>query len=139
MKSEKTIQKRKFRTPQTHEPYKEKNDGIGQTAQGESYTIQELLNKHVNGIMPPVGLSPQYDHDNPTFDDDVTLRKPDLDLSDIDNIKDKIKTVQSETNARKKALKAKGESEAKAKRPTSDNPESERAPESQNDARGNQD
>lgn len=73
----------------------EENNEPSETVQGDSYTVKELIEKHVNGIMPAVGLQPEYDHEEPSHDDDVTLRSPDLDLSDIDQITEKIKTVQT--------------------------------------------
>jgi len=91
----KTIYKNKWK----FEPTGEKNNKPSQTVQGEAYTIQELLKKHANGIMPPVGLDPLYDHDEPTFEDDLTLRKPDLDLTDIEDIKNKVSKA-NETRAK---------------------------------------
>lgn len=85
----------------------EKNDGKSQTVQDESYTIRELLEKHTQGLMPNVGLNPQYDHDEPTHDDDVTLRSPDFDLSDIDKMKEKVSTAKNKLQkAQKEKQKA---------------------------------
>lgn len=62
------------------------------TVQDESYTIRELLDRHTQGLMPPVGLSPEYDYDGEaTHEDDVTFRKTDLDLTDIDEMAKKVK------------------------------------------------
>ena len=116
-----TEPKSRFKSKWNFTPQGETNNGISETVEGEAYTIQELLQKHVNGIMPPVGLNPLYDHDEPTHEDDVTLRKPDLDLTDIDDMKIKVKKAQA-TLKKKEAPKntdrmSEGESEAtKAKR-----------------------
>lgn len=77
----------------------EKNELPSLTVQGDAYTVKQLLEKHVQGIMPPVGLDPLYDHEEPSFEDDTTLRNPDLDLTDIDKIKDKIEDVQRRTKS----------------------------------------
>ncbi len=73
----------------------EKNSGKSKTVQDESYTVRELLEKHANGLMPQVGMNPQYDYEEATHDDDVTFRKPDLDLTDIDEISLKVKKTHS--------------------------------------------
>lgn len=96
----------------------EKNSGKSITVQNEAYTIKELLEKHTQGLMPSVGLNPQYDHEEATHDDDITHRKPNLDLTDIDELKTKVnatkeKISKSENLKKQKALKAKKEKEEK--------------------------
>ncbi len=85
----------------------EQNNGQSQTVEGESYTIQELIKRHVNGLMPPVGLTPLYDHDEPTHDDYIGMRKPDFDLTDIDEIKNKVKDANEKISKAQKAKQSK--------------------------------
>ncbi len=92
-------------------PTSEENNGKSETVQGEAYTVQELLNRHVQGLMPPVGLTPLYDHDEPTHDDYVGMRKPDFDLTDIDEIKAKVKDANQKITKAKNLKKAKQEAE----------------------------
>ena len=89
-------------------PKGETNNSPSKTVQGESYTIKELLEKHSTGLMPPVGLEPQYDTEEPTHDDSMLLRKQNLDLTDIDDLKDTV----NKTKAKQSAIKKK-EAEAK--------------------------
>ncbi len=99
-----------FNTPfKIHNATAESNNGKSQTVQGESYTIQELIKRHVNGLMPPVGLTPLYDHDEPTHEDSTILRKPDFDLTDIDEVK---KTITETNKKLSNAQKAKAKKDA---------------------------
>lgn len=68
-----------FKTDSLH---LEKVTGESETVQGDSYTIQELMQKHTQGIMPPVGKQPYYD-ENPDIDNPDITRRPDFDLSDV--------------------------------------------------------
>ncbi|AXL14924.1 hypothetical protein [Microviridae sp.] len=86
-----------------------------QTVQGDSYTVQELIEKHVQGIAPSVGLNPEYDHEEPSFEDDVTLRKPDLDLTDIDQMSEKVKTTLEKVEKQKRRKAAENDRSSVAK------------------------
>jgi len=100
---------KKYRTQTTYKVKKSEQIKITEPSQsvaGEAYTIKELLEKHANGIMPQLTINDQYDND-PELDDDVTMRNPDLDLTDIDTMAEKVKKTQdkikkaSETKRRK--------------------------------------
>lgn len=79
----------------------EKNSGKSITVQDEAYTIKELLEKHTQGLMPNVGKTPIYDYEEATHEDDITLRKPNLDLTDIDELKVKVKKTVSKVEQQK--------------------------------------
>ncbi len=111
-KSKKNITKiPAYNTPfKIHGATSETNNGKSDTVQGEAYTIQELIKRHTNGLMPPVGLTPLYDHEEPTHEDSTILRKPDFDLTDIDEVRNTIKETNKKLSNAQKA-KAKKEAE----------------------------
>jgi len=122
----------KYRTQTTYKVKKSEQTTItepSQTVEGEAYTIQELLQKHVNGIMPNVGLNPQYDGDDTevSFDDDITFRKPDLDLTDIDTMAEKVKKTTQKIKKAKEAKRKKARSEQPNDRSSAGANEAEKA------------
>lgn len=120
-KTKKITKKELYRTKWNFISTQEKNNGEVNTVQGESYTVQELLEKYAQGQTPAVQLTPLYDHDEPTFDDDITLRNPE-DLTDVDELKRKVEDTQEqlkyeqeqkEIDAKEKALKKEADELAK--------------------------
>lgn len=109
----KTEKKVKRQYKDTFKPTGSKNSGVTDTVAGESYTIQELFDKHTTGTMPHIGLDPQYDYEEATHDDSTLLRKPDLDLTDIEQISNEVKTTNQKI---KKQKQTKHEAEQKAKK-----------------------
>ena len=61
--------------------YMEFNDEPSLTVPDQSYTIQELLDRHIAGTMPPVSQDVFYE-DDPNFDEIDPKHTPDYDLSD---------------------------------------------------------
>ena len=126
----KTEKMTKYRTQTTYKIKDSEKTTItdpSQTVQGEAYTIQELLQKHVNGIMPSVGLDPQYDHDDGAeLDDDVTMRKPDLDLTDIDSMSEKVRETTNKIKKAKETKRKKARSEQPNDRSSAGAPEAKK-------------
>lgn len=97
----------KHRTSNTFKTFGgEENSGKSITVQDESYTVRELLEKHVQGLMPNVGLNPEYDTEKPSLDDDMLFRRQNLDLTDIDDLKKKVGKTKSKL-AKQKEKQAK--------------------------------
>lgn len=86
---------------------KSKNSGLSDTVAGESFTIQELFKRHLSGSMPPIGLDPQYDYDEATHEDNTSLRKPDADLTDLDNLKNEVENTHKKQKQIQKTKKDK--------------------------------
>ena len=90
-----TKKKVKFTTQYTYEfkpEFGESNKGGSQTIQDDHYTVQDLLNKYTQGIMPPVEKRGSYDdpkNENNMEELDIT-RNPNFDLSDITEFVDSV-------------------------------------------------
>ncbi len=84
----------------------EKTSPKSQTVAGEVYTIKELIQRHVNGLMPNIGKQPIYDFEEAHHDDPTLFREPNFDLTDLDTIKQTIeKTHKYKQNIKKKIAK----------------------------------
>lgn len=77
------------------------------TIPGESYTIQELLQKYTHGIVPPLHREGIYE-DSDSFEDNP-FRRPEADLTDIDNAQAKIEDVEKRHQQIKQTKKQKAE------------------------------
>lgn len=88
----------------------EKNDGISETIQNDSYTVAELLEKHAQGILPPIGRQAFYE-ENPDIDNPDPTLDPDFDIIDAKNQLDEISSSLTKKAKAEKALKEKALSE----------------------------
>nr|UXQ87914.1 MAG: hypothetical protein [Microvirus sp.] len=110
--------KRKIITPGTYDFAKIPKitiPGESQTIPGDSYTIRELLKKHTQGIMPPIGRQTYYD--DADIDSPDPTKAPDFDLTDVTDIKNQIQTdiEKRENESKLKAQKKQQENAEKAK------------------------
>lgn len=63
----------------------EKQSGKSKTVPNQAYSVSELLNKHRQGISPAIMKQALFEMDH--FGEDINpLRKPGLDLTDLDDI-----------------------------------------------------
>ena len=72
----------------------EKSDLPGETIQGQSLTVSEVLIRFSRGTLPNIQFPTYYDEVDDFDADDPTLR-PDFDLSDTDNIQEYIDYLHS--------------------------------------------
>lgn len=111
--------------PKNHEY----NEEASKTVPGEFLTVQQLLQKYVQGIAPAISKIPVFTPDA-SFDDADPTKSPDFDLVDADNLsaelqqKKQFAKVEAE-RMKKEADNAKSESEAKAKKAEADAKSSE--------------
>lgn len=78
---------------QEREQEKEKVIGESETIPGESLTIRELLQKHVNGIAPPIGRQVYYEEE-PDIDNPDITRSGDFDLTTISDSRTELEALQ---------------------------------------------
>lgn len=103
-----------------------------QTIKGESYTIKELLQKHVRGMLPPnIDASPQYSPDPEDFNQPDLNQMSQMDITDKHIVKENNRSRQKdlleeikEVEANKaKELLEKAKSVAKGKQPEDTQPQ----------------
>ena len=70
----------------------EKVIGPSLTIPDDAYTIQELLNRHAEGMMPPIENDPQWE-EYPDIDSPNPLRQPDADLTDLQSMGESLQRV----------------------------------------------
>lgn len=73
----------------------DKNDLPSETIQGQSLTVTEVLIRFSRGTLPNIQFPVYYDEIEDFDVDDPTLR-PDFDLSDTDNIQERIDLLNRE-------------------------------------------
>ncbi|MBA7539826.1 hypothetical protein ES705_32111 [subsurface metagenome] len=96
------MEKRKYLTPSTYKSVdSEKNTGPSVTVPGQSYSVAELLNRHIAGNMPDVKRQEYYDPEA-SFDNMDPTENPDFDLSDATVLADEIKIKIEEQKEKKK-------------------------------------
>lgn len=114
-------------------PDGELNDLPSLTVEGESYTIKELLRKHVRGMMPAgQDRSPQYSEDSEDFNQPDLNQLSQLDITDKDTLIRKTKThqtslideIKQQETLKNQELEQKAESIAKSKQAQNDKNES---------------
>lgn len=68
-----------------------------QTIKGESYTIKELLQKHVRGMLPPnIDASPQFSPDPEDFDQPDLNQMSQMDITDKHIVKQNNISIQKD-------------------------------------------
>lgn len=90
-------------------PYGEENTEPSQTIPSQSYTIQELLEKHTRGIVPQNVLRAASYTENPDWDSPDLGKLSRLDVTDKEVVKTRVKARQTnlldEIETREKATK----------------------------------
>ena len=90
-----------------------KNEMPSMTIPDQSYTIKQLLEFHSKGISPPIQHKEIYEDE--FGEDGNPLRKQNLDITDIDQIKENIdKSMEAIDSVNKMRFKRKKEAEKKA-------------------------
>jgi len=124
-----TKRKVKFTSQYTYEfkpEFGEQNSGGSQTIQDDHYTVQDLLNKYTQGIMPPVEKRGVYDDPSQSdnLDDIDFTRNPNFDLSDVTDFVENVnERIQNKSN--KKTLSEESVSSAKNSEKKDDHREDE--------------
>lgn len=67
-------------------------DPTSETIQGQSLTVQEILIKFSQGVLPPIKFPTYYDEE-PDYDSFDPTLSGDFDLSDTDYIEDRISAL----------------------------------------------
>jgi len=113
-KKTKKEQRINFRTPykyQFKKSDKETPSGVSKTIPDQSYTIQELLEKFTHGLDLGINQTGQYDEE-PSLDQDVTLRTPGSDFTHIEEKIHKEEVELSIKEAKQQKAEAKKKSES---------------------------
>ncbi|MBA7535645.1 hypothetical protein ES705_27903 [subsurface metagenome] len=84
MEKVKCKKRKKYELKKAH---MEKNSGNSVTVPGQSYTVGELLEKHIQGNLPDVRRQEYYEED-PDLDNMDPTQKPDFDLADATLLQD---------------------------------------------------
>ena len=93
----------------------EKINPKSETVPGEARTIRQLLEDYTTGIPLPLSQEEFY-NPNVNWETDTTLRNPDLDLTDIENIVDR--QIETETAKQEQRNDSKESDDHDAKVPT---------------------
>ena len=65
--------------------------GVSVTVEGDSYTIQELLEAHIQGLNPNVNFTPQYFEDEPSHSDTDMEKARQLDPVEVQELAEQAK------------------------------------------------
>lgn len=115
----------KFRSAYSFTPLEtdyEAGGGISLTLPDDSYSVEDLLRRYANGIMPPVGRN-VYFEDDPDFDNIDPTLDPSFDLSDATAIMQDLETKIKHRSRKKVPFESQelfsneGESESVAEAP----------------------
>jgi hypothetical protein len=70
-------------------------DEVSETIEGQAYNVKDILVKFTQGTLPNIGLPVHWDGD-PDFDSIDPTLSPEFDLSDTDNIQERIDLLNRE-------------------------------------------
>jgi len=94
----------------------EKPYGESKTVPNQSYTVQELFEKHVAGTLPNISKTPVWEEE-PTFETNVDMEAPEFDLSDATALKDDLELkIKASQTKKEEAMKQKSGNEVEAEK-----------------------
>lgn len=70
-------------------------DEVSETIEGQAYNVKDILVKFTQGTLPNIGIPVHWDGD-PDFDSIDPTLSPEFDLSDTDNIQERIDLLNRE-------------------------------------------